>query len=509
MPLRTEKRRDSGIRPSAIGAIGALALVALVATTLFLSRQPAPGPDLETELAPLEGGDGSGPSPRPLDALAGGNPAATAAEAAPSSSAALERPVTKFMFKVAVSPLVLATTDPKARGEFQSIHAAFLAELRSIPSLELVELAARNAHAPDDVDFDVTAKGESRNGPGPLSLFRVYWSARRGGAGDWSASIDSSIPWTPDTIARAAAEELRRFPFPPDVSRPVELEAAVLDTNRSNDDRFAALAELKTIPQRFAFVGRDERRIVSVAAADIVANSTDPDIRSRVWRAMRKQDDPYLIGPLVDSVLNDDSEAVRLEAVRTLGNNFGHDAKAVAGLEYALVHDLSPDVRTNARWESLDEASRRGYVAGTLLRDDLTDAERLELLKADVSGFRGYIDRQAVQALVDIAARARPSTDEATAEAGPGRVNAAELVPLLTELLTDDDSEEIRGAAATALLRHRDEAGVRETLELVQCDDPSPKVRSQIARALRRYTVNCERTGGAGATSDRRVGGAQ
>src|SRR5262249_13608952 len=154
----------------------------------------------------------------------------------------------------------------------------------------------------------------------------------------------------------------------------------VLDTNRSSEERFGALAELRTIPQRFAFVGRDERRVVAVAAADIVANSADPEVRSRVWLAMRKLDDPYLIGPLVDSLLNDENELVRVEAVRSLGSNFSHDPKAIAALEYALVHDFSPLVRANARWESLGDNARRELFAGTLLRDDLSDAARLELV---------------------------------------------------------------------------------------------------------------------------------
>ena len=469
-------------------------LLAAVAATAVLSSRSGP-PSSGVRADSHDGSDDSAlDAAAPLAAPVDRDGAAASSSAAPEPPAA-GRPAVKVRFKVAVAPLILATAERKATLEFQSIYAALLEELRAIPNLELVELSSELSVAPDDVDFDLRVKGEARPGFRPSALLRVYWSAKRGGAGDWSTPTDSSVPGTPETIARAAAEQLRRFPFPPEIARPVELEAIVLDTNRPSEERLGALAELKTIPQRFAFVGRDERRVVAVAAADIVANSTDPDIRSRVWKAMRKVDDPYLIGPLVDSVLSDDSEQVRVDAVQTLGNNFGHDPKAVAGLEYAFVHDLSPQVRANAHWETLDENSRRGYLAGTLLREDLSDAARLELLTAGVSGFRGYVDRQAVQALVDIASRARSSTEQLVADEGPGRVSAAELVPLLVELLTDNGSEEIRSAAASALLRHRDEVGVRDTLELAQCDDPSQRVRNQIAYALRRFTVDCRQRG--------------
>jgi HEAT repeat protein len=143
-------------------------------------------------------------------------------------------------------------------------------------------------------------------------------------------------------------------------------------------------------------------------------------------------------------------------------------------------------VRTNARWESLDDDERRAYVAGTLLRDDLSDAARLELLTAGVSGFRGYIDPRAAQALVDVASRARPSTQDPTPEESPGRVSATEVVPLLVELLANSPSEEIRAAVATGLMRHRRETGVDTALQAAAKDDPSRQVREHIAFLYRR-----------------------
>lgn len=479
MTFSNKWRPYGGIRAS-VAVV--LALVAALATIAILSSRNGSQSREETEPLSVERSE----SAAPAAASSSDTPAAPAAEP-PTAVAAKPRSAAKLRFTVAVSPLALETTDRAAALAFQSIYAAFLAELRSTPNLDLVELRSANREfAADEIDFQIRTRGESRGGPGAVPLFHVYWAATRGGAGHWSASIAASVPWTAATVARDATQALRTFPFPPDLSRPVELEGVALDGNRTAKERFAALDELKTIPQRFALVGRDERRVVAVAAADIVANSLDPEVRSRAWAAMRKVDDPYLIEPLAESVLRDDSDSVRLEAVKTLGSSFARDPKAIAALEYALVHDLSPQVRTNARWESLDDDERRAYVAGTLLRDDLSDAERLELLKADVSGFRGYIDPRAAQALVDVASRARPSMQEPTPEESPGRVSATEIVPLLVELLTDSPSEQIRAGVAAGLMRLRREPGVAVALEAAARDDPSRQVREHIMFLLRR-----------------------
>jgi HEAT repeat protein len=483
----TQNRRLGRARPALLAG---LVLIAALATAVFLSRSGSPSLDAETESPARDDTD----TPAPGASLPLEEPAASEGESPPTRVAepGETRPQSAVTsrFTVAISPLALATTDRAAALSFRSIYASLLDELRAIPNLDLVVLESAAAKIePEAVDFELRVTGESRGGPGAGPLFRVRWAATRGGNGRWDASTDSASAWTAQTVAHAAAESLRLFPFPPDVARPVVLEGIVLDPDRDSRERFAAIEELKTIPQRFAFEGRDERRVVAVAAADIVANSTDPEVRGRVWLAMRKLDDPYLVEPLADSLLHDDSDYVRLEAVKTLGSAFGRDAKAVAALEYALVHDVSPQVRANARWESLDEAGRRDYVAGTLLRDDLSDAARLELLTADVRSFNSYIDRRAAQALIDISSRARPSEQEPSPEDPPGRVSAAEVVPALIDLLTEDADAEIRAAAATALIRHRGEPGVRDELQRAGRDDASPQVRSHIAFLFRRYGV--------------------
>src|SRR5262249_15543244 len=161
-----------------------------------------------------------------------------------------------------------------------------------------------------------------------------------------------------------------------------------------------------------------------------------------------------LIEPLVHSLLNDDDELVRVEAVRSLGSTFSRDPKAVAALEYALVHDFSPLVRANVRWELLDDDARREDFASTLLRQDLSAAARWDRVTRGWSGFRGYIDGGSVRPLVDTGGRALPSTKGRAPAENAGRVSAAQVVPLLLDVLAGDASAENRAAAVSALIRH-------------------------------------------------------
>jgi len=455
---------------------GVLVLVAFAIAFVLLNRGREPDADALLR----DGADRSNRFPLP-------SPAATVGATAPSTSAGEpeaqpedeDAGAATHRFVVAVSPLVLSTNDERAAFAFRSVHSGFLGSLRSIQNLGVIELdsSADAEPLPDEIDFHVETLAVSIEGE-PGSAFHVSWSATRGGSGNWRAPIPVPVPPDPAALARDAVTALRRYPFPPERTRPAELGSLAIDTTLPMEERLDAIEELRGIPERFEFIGRDEQRIVSVAAADIVLNAADPEIRGRVWRAMADAEDPYLIGFMVDSLLNDRSDFVRVEATRSLSKSFRENARVAAALEYAYVNDLSPQVRVNARWGSVDEAGRKEYIATTLLNRDLTDAERIELINARVNELRRYVDRPEAQALVDIARRARPSSEEAPAE-GSGQVRAADVVPLLLEMLTEDPREEIRVAAASALLRHRDEDGVREVLRRVQNDDPSEAVRRQ------------------------------
>jgi HEAT repeat protein len=197
-------------------------------------------------------------------------------------------------------------------------------------------------------------------------------------------------------------------------------------------------------------------------------------------------DDPYLVAPLIDSLLTDPSDAVRFEAIRLLARRFEDDARARSAFELVATRDLSPEVRTQARWQLLDENGRFNYVTATVMNTDLPDSERLALLTARVTGLARSFDRRSVMALADISARAGSSSQQSAPGADDGSVDASLVIPLLIEILEDDPRPEVRASAASALARHIDETGVRAALERAMRADTSETVRRQIGFGLQR-----------------------
>jgi len=486
------RRSNRGRRlgPGTLGAI--LAAAALLLTLAILNRDTASG--LAGLLDLLS-------SPRPDTAtgaaLAGASPGASTGRdsagtsralapaqqsAAATAAAGADNP---FRFGVTVAPLVIESSDSKAVISFRLLYETFVTELAAIPNVRLVEIASTDVLATDEVAFELEVMAiSSTQGERSWSL-SVAWTATVGGNGAWSTSGADGMPTDVKQVARDAADGLRQYPFPPADTRPLELEGLLLEASLRPDERADLLDELRRIPERFAFVGRDEQRMVSVAAAETVANSDDAELRGEVWRAMEDVEDPYLVGPLIDSLTNDTSEFVRIQAVRLLAKNFSGDPRAMSALDYIMANDFSRDVRTHAIWESLDETGRRQYVGETLLNPALPDADRIALVAADVTGLMRYIDRPVVDALVDIASRAHPSAEPRAPGAVAVSANAAYVVVPLIELLQDNTIVEIRRAAAEALIRHVDEPGVREALERSARYDSSYGLRMQLNALLR------------------------
>ena len=478
-------RGHGAVRPYFLGGLFVIAVLFLGAVFLNRGDAPRPEPPIDRnspDAVNLPARNAASPDPEPVADELRSAPAVDNRPESPSNDA--DGAAENFRFTVAVAPLVLQTDEPRAVRALRSLFAAFLAELRSIPNLALVELLdGEEELTTDDADFLLRVSGDSRIEAEPIWSFDVRWSAMRGGNGSWIASEIASDPLAFEAIAADAAAALRRFPFPPPETRILELESRVLDTNLGYDERFDALDELQNIPRRYEFVGRDEQRIVAVAAVEIVANSPDPDIRSRVWAAMADSgaDDPYLTGPLVDSVLNDPSEYVRMEAVKLLARSFAEDPRASAALDYVLSGDPSPRVITHARWELLDDRGRLDQVRSTVLNRNLSDVERLELLTTDVTGIRSYVE-QAVETdyygvgIGGDVASGQPS-------------DSPELTPLLLEWLGDETSLAMRRLAASMLFDRFDEAGVREALERAAENDSLTQFRWEILFALRRIQV--------------------
>lgn len=475
---RPDRRRRAALRG------GLLAAAALILAIAVVNRDTAAGfgglVDLlaganraptSRERAASESASGTAPLVLPESSRTDGEAAGTAAAGAKSAR-----------FGVSVAPLALEAGDARAEVAFDLLYETFVAELGAIPNLRLVDVESTGAGAnPDEVDFTLALTAASRTGSPPSWSLGVDWIATRDGRGTWSTSGSEPLPADVKEVARKAADALRDYPFPPAETRALELEGLLLDANLADETRYKALDELRRLPERFAFVGRDEQRMVSVAATEIVVNVDDPEVRARVWQAMENVEDTYLVGPLVDSLMNDPSERVRIQAVRLLAKNFADDPRARSTLDYVLASDISPAVKTHARWESLDLPGRREYLAATLLNPALPDAERIELLAADVAGIRRYLERPAFDALVEIANRAQPAAQVPGRDPDRGRLDLAYVVGPLVEFLEESTLEEMRFQAAMALLRHVDEPGVRDALERAARADRSYGLRRQIS----------------------------
>jgi len=440
---------------------------------------PVTGPDA-AGLVPDAGGDGSEGPPA----------AATAGIEAidPDAEGAVRK------FTVAVAPPEFDEDERLGAIAYPAFHTYLLEELRTIRHLEIVELPEPRADlTPEEADFYLETGGERHPGPPqPTWTFQVRWTGTREGTATWGKAHDSTQAELLKVTAREAVASLRQYPFPPTDARAVELQSMALDSELPELLRFDALVELHDIPKRFELVGRDERRATAVAGAAIVLNSQDPEIRGRAWQAMEGVEDSYLIAPLVDSLLLDPSDFVRVEATKLLARDYSEDPRAQSALQHALVSDLSPRVRSHARWESLDPGRRRELLVATLGNPDLPDRERLELIAADVTDIRNFMDRRAVSSLIEIAIRATPSSEAATRSARSGTVAATDVVPILLELLKDRTIDTgVRTSIASGLSRHLAEPGVRETFEDVVNSDSgnsfaSYSLRREVEAALRR-----------------------
>ena len=466
-------------------------LTALVLSAYLLNRGSIPFGLFGRDADPAMGSDTAGFETVAEEGVGeNGIPPSTGLAGAEAADAIGEGGIRKF--RVAIAPPAFDEDERAGALAFPAFHEFLVDELKSIPHLDLVELpAATQDLTPEDADFYVETGGSKHPAVPPTWTIQVRWTATREGTATWSKIHESLDAELLEVTAREAAASLRRYPFPPTDSRAVELQSLALDSERTQLERFDALLELHDIPKRFEFVGRDERRMVAIAGAAIVLNSPDPEIRGRAWQAMQGVEDGYLIGPLVDSLLLDPSDSVRVEATKLLAREFSADPRAQSTLQHALQNDLSPRVRSHARWESLDSDGRRQYLVATLGNPDLPDSKRLELITANVNDIDDFIDRRAVTSLIDIASRARPSSEAAAGNAAADGVDASQVVPILLALLRDSTiNEGVRTSIASGLSRHLAEPGVRSTFEdLSRGGIGSWSLRREVTAALRRSQV--------------------
>ena len=439
---------------------------------------------------------------------------------------------------LAVLPIEILTTDPRAPALAAEAYEAILSGLASIDGLYVI---GRESVLPY-VGSTLPAV-EIARGLGVGSILESSIRADRGGVfmdvdlidaqtGKASGSgyllelnpnirIAPPVPFDLDALmpqmgSRIAEKvESRLFPKPPPDPQQASADpqAIVLDTSLSDSERLDALKRLR-------YGGVEVRSgAVVIAAVQIAMSSGESRVRAGVWREMAGVDDSYLVQPLLHSLANDADEGVRRVAAETL-RGFLDEPGVREALDYARDYDASERVRNEIRFSMLSTADQQEESRAMALDTSLSADERWSAIRRvwyDEQGHSSALDDPLTAALVDVAKSAdnrlvralswsmlsetadpnvvQPLLEALASDLDEGvRESAAKGLTKfpdqpgvregLERALVNDSNEHVRDAAAQGLVEFLDEAGVREALEEALVNDPSPLVRKRAGESL-------------------------
>lgn len=334
-----------------------------------------------------------------------------------------------------------------------------------------------------DFELDVSA-GQDRD----QGQFSVNARSRKGPRLSIGTDFSLSDMDYLDEALQRLIEPLRQRLFPPDAERLEATRMRVMDPALSAPERLQAFDELKRSDNQWNNGAVQDRVLYSMI--DMAATTIDITMRVFILQSLQDVASPILVAPLSNTLLNDPNEVVRLQSARALAG-LADDPTARAALALAADIDPSAEIRMNARWASLDDAGRRGYVLGTLLDARLTDSERLAplLFQPDWTGggmvdITPGIDADVTRQLTALLRRTDSIDVRASVLTRLYPMVSTGLVPLYLDRLRDDPSEQVRNAAAFGLRSQLDEPGVRFALEQAAAGDPSADIRSAAAFVL-------------------------
>jgi TolB-like protein/HEAT repeat protein len=418
---------------------------------------------------------------------------------------------------LAVLPIEILTTDPRAPALAAEAYELILNELALIDGLYVIGRESVLPYADSALPAVEIARGlgvgtvlESsiRADLYTISLDVGLIDARTGESRGSQTSLlrlspnvhISNPPFDLNTLmpdmASRVAERVQSTLFPtadlqpdpqPDPQQAIaDAEAIVLDASLSDNERLDALERLR---RRSEWV---RGGAVVIAAVQIAMSSDESQVRGRVWREMAGVDDPYLIQPLLHALANDIDEGVRRAAAETLLRGFRDEPEVRAALEYAAENDASEWVRNKIRLSILPEAERHEELLTIVSDSTKPDMERLgaayDLLRSDGSPvtIRGpkALSREAIIAIMGLASTTGSRRTRSEALRLLRGADDPYLVEPLLIALANDSYEHVRDAAAEGLAEFLDEAGVREALEEALVNDPSPLVRKTAGESL-------------------------
>lgn len=472
---------------------GLLAVGAAVATTVALritdSTSEREARMEEAPLSPARSSDGQ--ELAPIAGTGVGKAADLEANEASDSDSGFEHALDPNT--IVVVPTLHPDLDPERKALFLRFHEEILRHLRAIPGLNVApsdvvglflqsgtpeEEIARNLGAAHLIVLWTTSSDPSAGFiVTPVDMTTGAVTGKMGGSGAldvrWPARLESDAADVADFI------KMGLTPVTPAQREATmtEARATVLNAALPAGDRVSALVRLSHRPE----VQSD-----AVVAAAIELATIAPEGRAGIWRVMYGVDNPYLIQPLIDSLLYDAADHIRRQAAASL-RTFVTEPRVKAALEQAQASDRSEVVREAAHraLSSDEEVAQR--VLQKLLDETLPVRERLmATLIVDGANARAVpLTTEAAGAVFDIGVTATDPDIRGSAWSTLGRNDVDD--PAFTGVLLDDlaryPDDEVRVMAAYALASYVDDPVVRAALEQAE-SDASFDVRYAARRVL-------------------------
>ena len=445
--------------------------------------------------------------------------------AAPIVNADDTPPVAPDQDAIAVLPIEVLTDDPKGAELAAQAHTQLLDSLNRLDGVSVVDPGRVETFRGSDLPTSEIAAelGVNRIVKGELQLWPPYYvlqlqlrdsedSRSRGGTHALIGVTDPTIkcainPETalPDGIAETVTSiDLWMHPIEQPTAEQMRAtaRATVFNKYASDQKRLKSIRQLKqpffvdgvNRPQ-YSGEAEDLSGAVAVVAVELGLKSADEGVRHGAWRVMAGVGDLYLVGPLMQSLQNDDDVWVRAQAAMTLVD-FVAEPGVREALDYARTNDSEHMVRRAATISYLGPEELLAYHREVVLDPSEKDWDRWESL-GKMRPQRGrnpepYADDVVVAAIV----LAQNSKDPRVRQGvwfNLSQTNTPKVVTAIIDALTDDPSERVREALVMALGHNlAAENGVREAIELANANDPSPLVRKQATDSLKRMDMKAK-----------------
>jgi hypothetical protein len=495
-----------------IGAFVALAAAAMVAVSIRAPKQ-APVMVQQTAAQPLFA---SGEPASPVVAAE----EVVRADEAPRPAVSPPAPASP-KFTVRLMPAENAATTAAGRAAIDALYAAVLLELRAIPGLTLIEAEASDVAQSTPADYWITIGGGRESGPEKVGA--AIRSEQRGpdGKARRMNAIVTDVNFScvvalaegpnfcqdPAALAAKVVDRFRKASFPRSPAIQRELQTTLLNPGLGAGGRLQALSDLALRFDASASMDDALKDPATIRGAIALAGSgANAAQRAQIWRIMRGVRSADLVQPLIVAAQDDADAGVRQEAIVSLAEGFGGDARIREKLQSIANEDASSLNRALAQRSLSGEPYWRDYISSSLKDANRSDAERTEafmyhaFLKgreigsgsyANADVVRSVLDDDAIVALADLLPRVFAANPRDAGRNFQVLYQIASIVdhPAIDRMVLDnlesgrDSSAWLSISAGMARRRHGDPR-LRAALEKYTATDTSPMLRRSAEAAL-------------------------